>query len=682
MQLQTATTANSTDVHRNLFTTWRCTQLGNQTGQKQHTCLFRRLYYGQDGFVMHVHKDTVLDNSVRMQLCPRYLDAHWRPKITRWKNAHALAQHLKGMLVQYETRLAVLMEPFAPWNIGHALFDGLYPPYVSMLTLGLERSDANVPVLPIILNQIATDRTREVQLGDRVAFVQQARLMKGVVKNLSEWRGGGSCTFRRGFDIDSPTSLSTGATNAASCCERCTREVGCAAAVFIAKEGRCYLKRPCPSRTLWPMFAPACGRANEGAMLCEPSGGRGRLGVSISSASAITLWVAEHELLGSSVPRFMAESIYDKFWQSDSLYRIDELAAFTRLSKTHVLSFARLFAGASGGNMLPEMSGAIVGSLPPLNAMARFRNRMYESYGLTPPAATRSGPSKHQPSLAAIAADFREFKVRAVDTALGHQAVSSEVIVVYNKRFSPADIALINVSLSKLRRRHVQAEYIDWADIGRGSIDQFKQHLLRVRRAHVYVSSIGTALQYVPFLCDGCVFVALGAVMRHQGRLIPTFMEQQLAGGGTPYVRTLYAAPEASLASVNKASNMDWVGLNITLFDSLLERAAEIVLSGFYAPLPPYENLGWGGKILLEHCQRIGEAACALFTSQRLKCPTSMLWSEFQVYEAYGWREGGECRGLDRDILRTLRKQQHWSCAAVGGCTGLPAIEQTFNPLE
>ena len=100
---------------------------------------------------------------------------------------------------------------------------------------------------------------------------------------------------------------------------------------------------------------------------------------------------------------------------------------------------------------------------------------------------------------------------------------------------------------------------------------------------------------------------------------------------------------------------------------SLLAHAVRLVSTGFEAPVPPHMNLGWGGQILLRLCER-NATMCPLLTSQRILCRHSMVWSEFQVYEVDGWREGGECVGLDHEHLRKLRTEYE-----------LPAIKETWG---
>merc|ERR1712023_369771 len=106
------------------------------------------------------------------------------------------------------------------------------------------------------------------------------------------------------------------------------------------------------------------------------------------------------------------------------------------------------------------------------------------------------------------------------------------------KRFSDNDKQILYEAIQRWNdeaQGQVNATYVRWPDVG-----TYADHMRLVGETHIYVSSPGTALQYVPFMWDGSVFVALGAPMKRYGRAIPPFVEQQLAGGGTPYLRAIY----------------------------------------------------------------------------------------------------------------------------------------------
>lgn len=180
----------------------------------------------------------------------------------------------------------------------------------------------------------------------------------------------------------------------------------------------------------------------------------------------------------------------------------------------------------------------------------------------------------------------------------------------------------------------------------------------RVQQADVYVSSIGTALQYVPFLRNGCVYLAVGSLWRHRGRVFPTFMEQQLAGGGTPYLRTLYMDPAQNLNSPRARAlrgDYSWlVGINPRTLERQLTLALQLVRGGFPVPVPPEQNLSPEGRVLLTLC-RENATACRVMTYDRIHCD-GMIWPSFVVYEVAGWGERGACR-VDRGRLRQLRKE-------------------------
>jgi hypothetical protein len=234
-----------------------------------------------------------------------------------------------------------------------------------------------------------------------------------------------------------------------------------------------------------------------------------------------------------------------------------------------------------------------------------------------------------------------------------------DVIVVQNKRFDADDrIALESVLQEANHSGKVHAEFIDWGSIGRPG-DRFREQLRRVLKADVYVSSIGTALQYVPFMRDKRVYVALGSVWQRHNQLFPTFMEQQLAGGGTPYLRTLYADPGASLRTGQpKMIGEDGyrASVNASEVVSLIAQAESLVRKGFQIPVAVKDNLSKEGQVLLELCQQ-DPHTCKLMQADRngaaYECAV-VLWPECVVYEVGPWRNS--CN-LNRTLLRQLRKK-------------------------
>ena len=356
-------------------------------------------------------------------------------------------------------------------------------------------------------------------------------------------------------------------------------------------------------------------------------------------------------LTGGSAAR--ARSIYGQFAGRQAMH-LDELKAkswswrFWRGWRAHATHFTQLVVGCGGvGNMYAEPDVAIGGHG---HVMKSFRNRMWQAYGVSPMQPRTSK--------------------RTVD-----------VVFVHNKRYSPNVLAAINRTVSLINgRRYAHAEYIDWAHVGSGDyVAKFRAHLQRASRADVYVSSIGTALQYVPFLRDQSVFVNVGTLWKREGRIFPCFMEQQLAGGGTPYLQTLYADVHRALGTPEavKMQGEYLVALDEADLSAKIKLAIDLLSRPMSGKPSPYANLSPEGHILAQLCHEQPDA-CAKLTDSRnsllnatLKgraCRT-MVWPEWPVYELAGWEMGasGGCEGLNRNRLRQLRAKH-----------GLPDLRLTY----
>lgn len=292
------------------------------------------------------------------------------------------------------------------------------------------------------------------------------------------------------------------------------------------------------------------------------------------------------------------------------------------------------------GNMIAEKTVAIGGSGPPLNAMSGFRDRMIGTMDASAPKVSPRDLSKDP----------------------------LDVIIIQNKRFDGTGEESIKRLVRILRDSHeVHAEYVNWGSF-RGK-NKAAQQMRRVQNADVYVSSIGTALQYVPFMRDGCVFIALGAQWTRAGRTVPAFMEQQLSGGGTPYLRTLYADPGEQLRKNPKLAgeDMPWVpGERMTspikekLLLKLILQAKELVSTGFKIPVDVKENISPEGRVLIEYCEEDPQACDRMMENRNWRTYECMLvlWPENVVYEIGPWSPKGyhnnHC-SLNRKLLHRLR---------------------------
>jgi len=330
--------------------------------------------------------------------------------------------------------------------------------------------------------------------------------------------------------------------------------------------------------------------------------------------------------------RCMSEGVFQTFGKSGKMLRMFEMDRDVMANPDVLYHFESIAIGSgSAGNMVADDSGAIGRSVAPVDTMSRFRNRMLEAYGI--PAGEKQKARK---------------KKKALD-----------LIVVGNKRFSADDqAALKQVILASNLPGKFHAEFIDWHNIGTPE-DRFLQHLKRVQRADVYVSSIGTALQYVPFMRDQTVYIALGTLWQHNNRIFPTFMEQQLAGGGTPYLRTLYADPGDILRRGSRFTLGEdgyRANINATNLLGLFKKAESLVHQGFQFPVPIEDNLSQAGRVLVDLCKQDPETCQHMQADRngaRYECAT-MLWPECVVYEVGPWKD---ICNLNRPLLRKLRKK-------------------------
>jgi len=333
----------------------------------------------------------------------------------------------------------------------------------------------------------------------------------------------------------------------------------------------------------------------------------------------------------------MSEGIFHKFGMTGEIRRLFELERDCKSRPDLLIRFEEVVIGLGGaGNMVASPNGAIGGSIAPHNAMAQFRDRMLRAYDLPVPKA----------GVAPVPED-KELNI----------------IVISNKRYTPQDRRHLDNIIRELNHKGgVKAEMIDWGRIGHGA-GKFREHLKRTQKADVYVSSIGTALQYVPFMRDGKVYIALGSVWMRSGQYFPTFMEQQLAGGGTPYLRTLYADPGGILRAKKSHPTLGedgyFCGVNGTLVAELMQQSQDLVRKGFKIPVDPVENLSVEGRILVEICKRDKKACDTMIHNRngaRYECAV-LLWNECVVYEVGPWRKGKQCGNQHHKLLRQLRQE-------------------------
>lgn len=558
----------------------------------------------------------------------------WHADIQTFANDKAIADHLASKDIIDERGLSVQFNPLFHHNIGHALFDGLYPAFLATLRLGVQDRPWRpvVAVDPGCFDGAAADGPLKV--GEMVeAYVPhpkyrrtlrplRAKLASAPTAQLVE----DQCDWKIGLDHNGLDLGATGVGSRAACVKECSQTFSCEAAVLYG--GTCYLKGGRGSEL------PSLGR--ELCILPRSSKPKPNLAVMPEPGQGVTVKevnISQDWVLGRVRRRCMSEGVFETFGGMGEIRRLFELERDSRTRPNLVIRFEEIVIGVGGaGNLVADKSGAIGGSIAPNHAMSQFRNRMLRSYGLD---VQRPSP---------------------VDRVLN-------VLVVENKRFRAEDRSALTDVIQRLNKEgDVHAEFVDWGRVGDAD-NKFKEHLRRTQEADVYISSIGTALQYVPFLGDGRVYIALGSIWMRSGRYFPTFMEQQLAGGGTPYLRTLYADPGAALRQeklrVPLSEDGYFVDVNGSLVWDLMQKAEKLARQGFHIPVPTEDNLSTEAKVLVELCRR-DPFACSEMNDYRngreYEC-ACLLWNEAVVYEVGPWQDGAKCGNSHRGLLRQLRKE-------------------------
>lgn len=618
-------------------TTYDC--IGEDAGHRH--CIFKNLYFGTlpgystPDFFMMVPQDQH-QGDVSFLRADKY-DYPWRPHMHTLPTAKDIQDYVDSKVLLEEPDLSVQFNPLFHHNIGHAIFDGLYPAYVALAALGQQERKFR-PVVsvdagcfdehnqgPLQPGQIVETYLPDPKYGRslRTSYVTLKSLPASFLEGKKR-----TCNFQEGLDSRGEDLGVRAASDESSCCQACGETFGCESAVLFA--GTCYLKGKCS-------IGGSCSVASAERKLCMLQGTstEGNLTVLVSNneVSVPTSWVQ-----GKVRRRCMSEGVFETFGRSGEIRRLFEMRRDVGLNSDLLLRFEEIVMGVGGaGNMVSDRSGAIGGSQPPMDAMRHFRDRMYASYGIS------------------------------VNSEMPKTGDKLNVMVVSNKRFNDGDFIEIEGSLKDAEQQGPTfAETVDWQTVGAPDT-RFRDQLKRVSEADVYVSSIGTALQYVPFMRDGRVYVALGSIWQKQKRLVPTFMEQQLAGAGTPYLRTLYADPGAVLRNSSKpqtegAMLMDLgedgyrVNVNRTLLADLLGDARTLIHGGFKIPVPPEDNLSEEGRLIVELIQQDPTTGQQMQDDRNTGGCAALLWNELIVYEVGPWAEGGPCT-VNRKLLRQLRKK-------------------------
>jgi len=315
-------------------------------------------------------------------------------------------------------------------------------------------------------------------------------------------------------------------------------------------------------------------------------------------------------------------------------------------------AFARfdvLVAGASNtGNVAHLPSIAVGGSSPPMYSTALFRDRMLRAYNVTP----------------RLSANFGRGGLAMFSPLPRGEIV--QIIVVDNKRYGPEGRQTLRGAMGIWNEEaHGSgiASYVKW-----GGMDLPAQMRI-LAKVHVYVSSPGTGLLNAPFMSDGSILVALGAPKGSWGLRwrIPSFMEQNIAGAGTPYIKTIYMHPQDMM----RPSNCTDAFLTQSVVLGLLRQAQELVVKGVHLPVPVIDNVSPDARVFLEFCATShGEPLCRPDATETAPYGCATL-PEWLVYEQVEFSEKGckkcHCILNNRTLLRELKIKHRLYFGGVAG---------------
>ena len=137
-------------------TSWTCVD-----SDDKRSCRYKKLYFYSERFIILTTKDNIPnEQELAVQNCNRYWDTYWQPDIKVFDNTTEIQRYLDSKSSFRYSGLHLFFEPYAPVNVGHALFDGLYPAFVLLLKFGL----SNHAFTPVINCEVKADNTNNIDI--------------------------------------------------------------------------------------------------------------------------------------------------------------------------------------------------------------------------------------------------------------------------------------------------------------------------------------------------------------------------------------------------------------------------------------------------------------------------------------------------------------------------------------
>lgn len=350
--------------------------------------------------------------------------------------------------------------------------------------------------------------------------------------------------------------------------------------------------------------------------------------------------------------RCMSEKVFKTFGKGDfiSMQHLMESK-----DQWHVFKEAIAGSGNKGARSINRDYSLPNGNVN--DTVRSFRDRMYTSYGLTPPQA-RTGSAQH-----------RKGGPRSMRGVIVSNSKYSRTEKVMLKSFATVAGSMASQIIQEDGLTgSLNLQYVDYAEM-----NDFKKHLELIRHTDVHMSAVGTPSCLAPFLSDGSVHINLGnnewpggQDLQVHGQPVPysqghgvSYMEEYWSEG-IPYIRALY---------YNSATQH--LGLKRRELQNLAMQAYKLIHSDFQIPVQPGENLSPVGKTFKEYCysdHKACEYALKMMNGEldekhakdHKDCQT-YAYAEMAVFEvgAYGedGHNGQHCSLHHIEKLRKIRKK-------------------------
>lgn len=237
------------------------------------------------------------------------------------------------------------------------------------------------------------------------------------------------------------------------------------------------------------------------------------------------------------------------FSGSDTILHV---ADWVRNNQTVLLKHVVVGTGQGGADDIQQFRRLVQGRAQTRFAFLRFRTRMFLAYNVTPP----------------------------------ERSTYVKIVVVQNKRKDLPMETIVNELKTSKRRVH----YLDFRIKTYNGASGFKNMLELLSDVNVYVSGVGTAMMWAPFVPPGAVVVNLGWITAY---------------GGPPYHSTLHSMDhmmQTYFRVLYYPARQRWNGVSPEIVSNLVDQAEHLYNAGFYIPVSIADNADVSGAAYMIIC--------------------------------------------------------------------------------